>query len=76
MIVTMNPYNYPAPKKNISITRSEYDALRELYRRISAERLAADASGPAETLAAIKRTDAVLGHLQAMYYSGPSSYLN
>ena len=76
MTLITSAFTYPAPKKNVIITRHEYDLLRTLYKRICTERLAADASGPAEVLTAIERTDVTLSKLQVIYSGPPNACLN
>ena len=76
MTLITSAFTYPAPKKNVIITRHEYDLLRTLYKRICTERLATDANGPAEVLTAIERTDTTLSKLQIMYSGSLNASLN
>ena len=64
--MTLQPtYQYPEPE--IPITRAEYRLLQQLYRNILQERLAADTLGPAEAIAAIRRTDQTIAKITAHY---------
>ena len=63
------PYLYPKPQTEMTITTSEYRLLQQLYRRIIQERLAAQTRDSDEALNAAHRTDATLSQLTAIYHS-------